>query len=452
MQQGTEAWMQRVAAEMNLSETAFVNASALRTTLGACGDALGRVLLRVEAGIVPVFNDVLAALRGAFEFSEDVTLTLGEVVSGKGQNIGSLHVLAVAALLGLSRQATLRLWGEHFSAVVNDPAGTAHANIRTFLKGAEAQFLHPSGAPGAQPVTRVRASGLREVFARGRESALDSQQLADACAACFNVLPAGVDAVATAKGLLMGNGPALPEGAVLSAPALDVAARVKSRALTAAAVHRAVQGDVHAWALRVGLPADAAEFVFGLCDARGAAKALLAAGGRLCESAPTQPGVELGLRWFTPRVEVDLCGHATLAAAKAVFAAHRALDTLAFKTRSGILLATRGRDGGVELEFPAQEAKAEGAASREACAAALGLKESASLEATWFDGTDHVALVRAGEFAAIAPDMTRIRALGGRALAATARGGKHFVSRLFGPNVGIDEDPAVRALWLRPCV
>ena len=59
------------------------------------------------------------------------------------------------------------------------------------------------------------------------------------------------------------------------------------------------------------------------------------------------------LRWFTPTVEVDLCGHATLAAAHVIFHERgNCNSSLRFNTRSGELVATRTRDGGVELDFP----------------------------------------------------------------------------------------------------
>ena len=65
-------------------------------------------------------------------------------------------------------------------------------------------------------------------------------------------------------------------------------------------------------------------------------------------------GDRYGLRWFTPTVEVDLCGHATLATAHVLFGTGRA-DTgaLEFETRSGVLPATR-RGGRIELDFPTQ--------------------------------------------------------------------------------------------------
>src|SRR5207245_4893171 len=61
------------------------------------------------------------------------------------------------------------------------------------------------------------------------------------------------------------------------------------------------------------------------------------------------------LRWFTPAVEVDLCGHATLASAHVLWeTGHLAPDTAGrFCTKSGLLTATRGGDG-IEMDFPAK--------------------------------------------------------------------------------------------------
>jgi len=69
-----------------------------------------------------------------------------------------------------------------------------------------------------------------------------------------------------------------------------------------------------------------------------------------------------GLRWFTPTIEVDLCGHATLAAAHALWQERRlAPDAAArFHTRSGLLTAAR-RDAWIELDFPAEAARQDGA-------------------------------------------------------------------------------------------
>jgi predicted PhzF superfamily epimerase YddE/YHI9 len=70
---------------------------------------------------------------------------------------------------------------------------------------------------------------------------------------------------------------------------------------------------------------------------------------------------EFDLRWFTPRVEVDLCGHATLASAHRLWEEGLAQGAIGFHTRSGILTASRSADG-IELDFPSQPPRSAGAA------------------------------------------------------------------------------------------
>src|SRR6185295_9770863 len=79
----------------------------------------------------------------------------------------------------------------------------------------------------------------------------------------------------------------------------------------------------------------------------------------VAETAFLQPRTagEFDLRWFTPTVEVDLCGHATLASAHVLWESGRfGADALRFHTRSGVLTATR-RDGWIDLDFPATPAE-----------------------------------------------------------------------------------------------
>jgi PhzF family phenazine biosynthesis protein len=146
------------------------------------------------------------------------------------------------------------------------------------------------------------------------------------------------------------------------------------------------------------------------------------------------------LRWFTPTAEVDLCGHATLASAHALWesgtlAADR---TAVFHTRSGELRATPV-DGGIELDFPAT--------TPEPIAAIPGLGDALGLpEAPMFRAGDFYVVVEAHDAAAVRavnPDFAAMRGIDVRAVVVTARGdnGDDFNSRVFGPNVGIDEDP-----------
>ena len=147
------------------------------------------------------------------------------------------------------------------------------------------------------------------------------------------------------------------------------------------------------------------------------------------------------LRWFTPATEVDLCGHATLASAHALWESGKlaADETAAFHTRSGALRATRS-GGGIELDFPATTPVP--AASVRELGAALGLSG-----APQFRAGDFFVVVEAPDAAtvrALTPDFAALRELDDvRAVVVTARGddGYDFVSRVFGPRVGIDEDP-----------
>lgn len=144
------------------------------------------------------------------------------------------------------------------------------------------------------------------------------------------------------------------------------------------------------------------------------------------------------LRWFTPTVEVDLCGHATLASAFVVFgwlAPWR--RSVTFRTgKAGAL--TVSRDGRhLVLDFPARPPRA--CAAPEALAAALGKRPGEVMAAR-----DYLAVYdSADEIAALAPDFAAIAALDRFAVIATApgSGGVDFVSRFFAPARGVDEDP-----------
>jgi PhzF family phenazine biosynthesis protein len=146
------------------------------------------------------------------------------------------------------------------------------------------------------------------------------------------------------------------------------------------------------------------------------------------------------LRWFTPAVEVDLCGHATLASAHVLWEEnHLAPDALAvFHTRSGRLSAVL-RDGWIEMDFPAEPD--EPAAVPGGLADALGA-EPAYVGRNRFDylvAVDAEATVRG-----LSPDFRRLGEMDVRGVIVTARAetdGFDFVSRFFGPRAGVDEDP-----------
>ena len=144
------------------------------------------------------------------------------------------------------------------------------------------------------------------------------------------------------------------------------------------------------------------------------------------------------LRWFTPSVEVDLCGHATLASAYLILTRiSPSLDRVRFESRSGPLEVTRAAEGRLALDFPARPpAPADDASA--AVADALGARPKFVLAAM-----DYMAVFAdEGEVAGLRPDMARLTKLGRRAMIATAPGRDcDFVSRFFAPGVGIPEDP-----------
>ena len=149
------------------------------------------------------------------------------------------------------------------------------------------------------------------------------------------------------------------------------------------------------------------------------------------------------LRWFTPGVEVELCGHATLASAHILWETGRAPsgEVLRFETRSGVLAARR-KGGAIELDFPAEAAQ-EGPVP-EGVLAALHIGNPRFTGQNRFDYLVEIEDERAVR--ALAPDYRALRDAGGKArgvivTAASETPGRDFVSRFFAPAVGIDEDP-----------
>jgi predicted PhzF superfamily epimerase YddE/YHI9 len=144
------------------------------------------------------------------------------------------------------------------------------------------------------------------------------------------------------------------------------------------------------------------------------------------------------LRWFTPKVEVALCGHATLASAHLLWESGRAQgDDIRFSTKSGVLTAAR-RGATIELDFPAKPA--------EVAVAPPGLVEALGCAPLWVGKSafDYLVLVDSeATVRALAPDHARLRALPVRGVIVTAAhtGDFDFVSRFFAPGAGVDEDP-----------
>lgn len=144
------------------------------------------------------------------------------------------------------------------------------------------------------------------------------------------------------------------------------------------------------------------------------------------------------LRWLTPAVEVDLCGHATLASAHVLWQdGHVPANAEArFHTRSGLLTCTKNGDW-IEMNFPAK------IAARAEAPAQLAEGLGADLLFVGRNAFDYLVEV-AGESSlrALDPNHHLLRQLNVRGVIVTARGGEYdFVSRFFAPGSGIDEDP-----------
>jgi PhzF family phenazine biosynthesis protein len=145
------------------------------------------------------------------------------------------------------------------------------------------------------------------------------------------------------------------------------------------------------------------------------------------------------LRWFTPVVEVDLCGHATLASAFTLWTSGAAGEdeSIRFHTRSGVLTAYRDADR-IQLDFPASRP--------EACPAPEHLVEAVGVEPSfvgqskfWFFVADSADSVRA-----LKPDFRQLAESTSSGVIVTASSDDprfDFISRFFAPAAGIDEDP-----------
>ncbi|MBI1961944.1 MAG: PhzF family phenazine biosynthesis protein, partial [Candidatus Rokubacteria bacterium] len=147
-----------------------------------------------------------------------------------------------------------------------------------------------------------------------------------------------------------------------------------------------------------------------------------------------------GLRWFTPAVEVDLCGHATLASAHVLWEdRHLAREAQArFHTKSGLLTADRSGEW-IELDFPVKRATP--AAAPPGLAEALGAAPK-YVGRNQFDY--RVEVDSEDPVRALAPDHAALAKLPVRGVIVTSRATTHgfdYVSRFFAPGSGIAEDP-----------
>ncbi|QMW04512.1 PhzF family phenazine biosynthesis protein [Spirosoma foliorum] len=154
------------------------------------------------------------------------------------------------------------------------------------------------------------------------------------------------------------------------------------------------------------------------------------------------------IRWFTPTIEVDLCGHATLATGYVVFFLESKQDEGAipdeifFNSRSGLLKVCRGENGWLTLDFPADTVNKSNL-QPPALLASVGEKPYAIFKGK----TDYMLVYETqAQIEALAPDFREMNTVPARGVIVTAPGNAgdgsvDFVSRFFGPQAGIDEDP-----------
>jgi PhzF family phenazine biosynthesis protein len=147
------------------------------------------------------------------------------------------------------------------------------------------------------------------------------------------------------------------------------------------------------------------------------------------------------LRWFTPTVEVDLCGHATLASAHVLWewGELRPEQEARFQTRSGLLTAVRRGDW-IELDFPAKPEQPTEAPADLIAALDVDPVYAGRSQFDYLIELEDERLVRG-----LQPNFSLLADLGTRGVIVTSRatdGPYDFVSRFFAPGSGIDEDPA----------
>lgn len=164
----------------------------------------------------------------------------------------------------------------------------------------------------------------------------------------------------------------------------------------------------------------------------------IAAENNLSETAFFIPeGEGFHIRWFTPKAEVSLCGHATLGTAHVLFnELHYKGEMLSFKSKSGILNVQKDNDK-LQLDFPAD--RVQETAMDPIFESALGCQAKAAYKGR----TDYLLLFDSEEIIrAIKPDFKLLSESKARGVIVTAKGANtDFVSRFFAPNVGVNEDP-----------
>lgn len=154
------------------------------------------------------------------------------------------------------------------------------------------------------------------------------------------------------------------------------------------------------------------------------------------------------LRWFTPTVEIDLCGHATLTSAHVLWETGQLApdETARFHTKSGLLTAVRRGDW-IDLDFPATPDEPVDAPPR--------LVDSLGVTPRYVGKSIFDYLVELDSEEAVRnlrPDFGVMKKIGARGVIATSHSADadfDFVSRYFAPAFGIDEDPVTGSTWRR---
>lgn len=152
---------------------------------------------------------------------------------------------------------------------------------------------------------------------------------------------------------------------------------------------------------------------------------------------------DFDLRWFTPEVEDDLCGHATLASAYVLALRKHDAWPVRFHTRSGVLTVARDQDN-FEMDFPARPPQP--CETPVELLTALGLKTAQVMKSR-----DYLVVIdHLGQVQTLSPNIAALAELdigiGGTIVTAPGESNVDYVCRFFAPSVGIDEDPATGSI------
>jgi len=180
----------------------------------------------------------------------------------------------------------------------------------------------------------------------------------------------------------------------------------------------------------------------------------IAAENRHSETAFVVPRADgdFDLRWFTPKVEDDLCGHATLASAYVLALRKHTVWPVRFHTRSGVVTVAQIQDSqnrdSFELNFPAMPPQP--CETPVGLLPALGLRDSGLKATLVMKARDYLVVVdQAEQVRALSPDIAALAKLDagmGTIVTAPGEGDVDYVCRMFLPSAGIDEDPATGSI------